>query len=240
MEDALRDAAKVAIAHRETKAFTKKPDGSLVTEADPLVEKRLREHCAELTPGTSIWGEELGFEAPSDGAIWLIDPIDGTTNYTMGLPLWGLTMALCRGGSMEVGGIYLPESETMLSASRGQGAFRNGQRMAALSPQDIEPHTLVGTTGRKVLHDLEIKAKLRHFGAFVSEFAAYAEGSFGAMLVTSVHLYDAAAGLLIARELGGVIRGFDGSELNESAWLKQEKMPPFAFLPPGSALLKRG
>ncbi len=116
----LDSAARIAVAERARMHVESKPDDSLVTNADKAVERYLRGELPALAQKSTIWGEEEGYEPEGPGGLWLVDPIDGTSNYRFGQPLWGISVGLYRnGGVPEIGGIALPDlGETYLAELR--------------------------------------------------------------------------------------------------------------------------
>ncbi len=223
----------MAVRMQEKAHVEVKPDESLVTDADRAVEDFYRERLAKLTPNAAVWGEEGGFSEPGEDGLWLIDPIDGTSNYVFGVPNWGTTAALYVDGKMRLGVIGLPEQNEILVAVDGQGVTLNGEQLPMLKGGEIKTHQLVGSGSMKIFHAMGIYAKMRHLGSFVSEFALFAQGKIRAMSASHVELYDAAAGIIIARELGAEIIHLDGVCFDESQWIKPEKCQSFVFLPPG-------
>lgn len=217
--------------------FEVKPDGSLVTPTDRQIEQILRDKLPALAPGAAIWGEELGYEPPTDQGLWLIDPIDGTSNFIFGVPLWGITAAYYLGGRLVAGVISLPVLQQRFWASEGQGAYLNGRRLDPVKAGPIQPYELIGHNQASTAKEARWPGKSRHFGSFVAEFAMFAQGSLRAMTSARVQLYDAAAGIVIAREVGAVIKHYDQRDFDESEWVNPSRVEPFVFLPPESGLL---
>lgn len=211
-----------------------KPDGSIVTAADKEIEAGLRHDLAELLPGVSIWGEEDGYEPPSEHGLWVIDPIDGTTNYAFGLPLWGCTVSLIQQGQLSLGVIVLPELGQTIAAVKDGGARMNGKPLQPIEPGKIESYELVGCGDDNAWSHLTMPGKQRYLGSFVAEAAFVCTGQMRAMLCCKAMLFDAAAGILAARELGAEIRHIDGSDFDESCWLTPVTCTPFAIAPAGS------
>lgn len=217
--------------------FELKPDGSLVTPTDREIEVILREKLAPIAPGATVWGEEYGYEPPADAGFWLIDPIDGTSNFVHRVPLWGITAAFYQGGRMTAGVISLPSLGQRMWASEGEGAYLNGERMPQIRPGKIEEFELIGHNEFGAVRERTWPGRSRHLGSFVSEFALFAQGAFRAMTSTRVRLYDAAAGILIAREIGAEIKHWDGRDFDESEWVEPKRVQPFVFMPPNSGLV---
>lgn len=208
-----------------------KPDGSIVTDADRVVERDLRETIEKLTPGAAVWGEEFGYSAPTSAGFWTIDPVDGTSNYAFGQPLWGVTAAYYHEGSLRLGVISLPSMGWTLTAARGSGAFLNGKRLEAVKPGAIMAYDLVGFGDVLMADRYGYPGKVRHHGSFVVEAALFVTGGLRALVTDRVCLYDAAAGVVLAREVGAEVRELDGSVWDESLWTKPSTCRPFGFFP---------
>jgi len=103
--DIVSEAGRIAQQARTEPKREIKPDGSIVTNGDRLVEQFLRAELTHLVPGSKVWGEEFGHSAEGEGGLWLVDPVDGTTNYAYGSPLWGVSVALLRGSSLKLGAV---------------------------------------------------------------------------------------------------------------------------------------
>lgn len=211
-----------------------KEDGSLVTEADREVEQFLRNELKHLAEGATFWGEEYGYQEPGSGGLWLLDPIDGTSNYAYGQPLWGVTVALAQEGTLVAGVVALPALGWSFRALRGHGAWCNGERMAQIPAGCVKPNELVGRSDER--HDpfTPLPGKRRHFGSFVVESMFVALGMFRAMTSTRVKLYDAAGSLVVLREVGIEVRMKSGEGFDESQWLRDVRCDPFVMAPVGA------
>lgn len=225
-----RHASQIALQARTRLVPELKPDGSIVTNGDREVETFLREELLKLTPGAGFWGEEFGFSPPTDQGFWLLDPIDGTSNYRFGQPLWGVTVGFMHGGRLRVGCLDMPDLDCFLSAAEGQGATRNGVVLPPIPPGPIRDEELFGHTDlRKLLP--KTPGKVRHLGAFVVEAAFVALQSMRAMTAGRVKLYDAAGGIVILRELNADLRHYDGVEFDEAKWCEPKTCDPFMLGP---------
>lgn len=234
LEEICRRAGEIALKCREDLHSELKEDGSIVTNADRKVEEFIREELVKISPGTPVWGEEMGYEEPNEKGLWVIDPVDGTSNFSYGQPLWGVTVAHVQDGKVQTGCINAPELGWSITASRGNGAFMNGRPMAPIEPGPIERHQLVGYANVKLVCKQRLPGKFRHIGAFVIEAGMFFTGGFRALITDGVRLYDAAAGIVIARELGAEIKELDGTDWDEAEWLRPVKCRKFGFFPKDS------
>jgi fructose-1,6-bisphosphatase/inositol monophosphatase family enzyme len=227
-------AGQTALLHKEGRTVEFKSDGSHVTNVDRETELRLKAELQPVWPGTSCWGEEYGFEPMGENGLWLIDPIDGTTNFAHGLPLWGISVALMDQEGIRLGVIALPELAVMLCAERGKGAFWNGKAMPAIPSGEIKASSLVSTNERI---KIKLPGKPRLSGAFVIDGAFTAKQYYRALFGVNEKLYDIASSVLAARELGAEIRFVDGDPFNELEWVRDDNIDrPWGIFPAGCQL----
>ena len=219
---------------RPTMVVSTKGDGSLVTSADREVETFIRSELPRLAPNTTIWGEEFGFEAPGEGGSWLVDPIDGTSNYVYGQPLWGVTVGYFKNGKLVAGVVNIPDMGWSFRAEAEKGALLNGELMQNVKSGALQKCELVGQADEATDPFHFLVGKRRHFGSFVVEAMFLAQGFFRAMTSTKVKLYDAAGSLVILREVGIEVKTMAGECFDESKWMKNERCEPFAMVPPGA------
>jgi histidinol-phosphatase len=183
-----------------------KPDLTPVTDADRAVERALRERIERDRPEDGILGEEEG--ATGDGsARWIVDPIDGTKNFSRGIPVWATLLALERDGVLVCGVASAPALGYRWWAARGEGAYRNGDRIRVSGIDSLEQAT-VSFSGRHALDDAGVAAIVRkcwHAQPF-SDFWAHllvAEGSVEIAIEPVMAPWDNAALQIIVEEAGG-------------------------------------
>lgn len=230
----VRQAGKIAQSTRKVHQYELKNDGSLVTAADRNVETFLRGELTKLVPGSGVWGEEEGFTGSETEPIWLVDPVDGTSNFVYGSPLWGVTAALVRDGRIELGAIALPDFDEIYTFELGHGASCNGTPLPAIPPGHIRPEELVSypESFSREFPNSRVPGKNRYSGAFVIEGLWVARQRFRGMISDKANLYDAAATIGICRELGADVRYADGSELDIPEVMRQrEIIKPFIIFP---------
>ena len=191
---------------------------SVVTEYDVESERRVYEFISERYPNDSFLGEEHGNVVRDPKRYWLLDPIDGTTNFTQGVAYWGPTLALCEDGEPVEGWIYFPALDEMFHAKRGEGATLNGTPLRTTTVTEYTKLASVATTSSfHKLYHLNVPAKHRILGSLIVNMAYLATGTFAACFCQT-HVWDIAAGLLIAREAGADIEirpGWDTINLAE-------------------------
>ncbi|MDB5572146.1 MAG: Inositol-phosphate phosphatase [Hyphomicrobiales bacterium] len=203
-----------------------KGPGDFVSAADHKAEKTLFEELSKARPGYGFLMEEEGVVEGSDKSHrWLIDPLDGTTNFLHGLPIFAMSIALEREGAIVAGLIYNPITEDMYVTEKGQGAWLNNRRLRVSARRDI-PDALIGCgippLGRAPQHP-RFKAELaavmaragavRRLGAASIDLALVAAGRYDAFWERGLKPWDMAAGVLLVREAGGYVSDADGADI---------------------------
>jgi histidinol-phosphatase len=188
-----------------------KPDLTPVTEADTAIERRLRELLAAECPADAIVGEEEGGSAEGATRRWILDPIDGTKNYSRGIPVFATQIALEEEGEVVVGVISAPALARRWWAERSGGAFLNGEPIHVSGIDSIEAATVSGdvstdelvTLGRSSWHG-------RNFGDFWQHMLV-AEGAVDIAVDPVAYLWDIAPMLPILEEAGGRLTTLSGN-----------------------------
>ena len=187
-----------------------KPDLTPVTDADRATERMLRERIARDRPGEGVLGEEEGDDATQ--VRWIIDPIDGTRNFSRGIPVWATLIALERDGQIVCGVVSAPALGRRWWAARGEGAFANGSPIQ-VSEIDALANASVSCTHARDLAVLEpLVWHARGFGDFW-QHVLVAEGGIDAALDAELALWDYAAPSLVVTEAGGRVTTLDGGAL---------------------------
>jgi myo-inositol-1(or 4)-monophosphatase len=201
-----------------------KGPGNFVTAADRRAEEILREELSHARPGYGFLGEEGGRHEGADKThSWIVDPLDGTTNFLHGIPHFAISIALEREGTMVAGVVYNPANDDLFTAERGKGAFLNDQRLRVAGRQRLAdavvacglPHLGRGdlALAQKELAAVQATvAGLRRFGAAALDLAWVAAGRLDAYWERNLSPWDIAAGLILVREAGGYVTDFAGGE----------------------------
>ncbi len=229
------------LAQEERKRLVRelKDDGSIVTNGDRAVETWLRERLTSLVPDTTVWGEEFGFEDAGLGGRWLVDPIDGTSNYSYGSPLWGVSIGLEIGGRLKLGAVSLPDLGELYVGEDGGGAYLNGEPLPPVPPGPIKVHEI--TSYNDAIEVLgKIPGKQRIAGAFVVDGTFVLRGRYRAVVAMREKLYDVAACVVMAREVGMDVRFIDGTPFDERELMRDERIgTPWGILPRESGFFSR-
>jgi len=192
-----------------------KKDGSFLTEADLAVQTRVQSLLMEQYPDITFLGEEMTAEQQqlalqnSDG-VWILDPLDGTSNFAAGIPYYAVSLAYIKAGKIEWGMVYDPERGECFSAQHGKGAQLNGQPIPVCEAGvDIDKATAVVDFKRL---DSELAARIaahppyssqRSFGGVALDWCWLAAGRYHLYLHGKQNIWDYAAGHLIFNEIGG-------------------------------------
>jgi myo-inositol-1(or 4)-monophosphatase len=193
--------------------FELKGEFDLVTEADRSSERLIVQRLKQLYPTHSIVAEEGGGQEGTSEYRWYVDPLDGTTNFAHGFPMFNVTMALERAGELIAGVIYDPTRDEMFSAEKGAGAFLNGQPICVSKAPRIQTSLLAtGFPSRKRHLNINIHfyyqlAMLSHgvrrAGSAALDLAYVACGRLDGFWEFTLNPWDMAAGILLIQEAGG-------------------------------------
>lgn len=207
-------------------AVSKKGDINLVTEADLASEKHIIEKIKSRYPKHSILAEESG-EAVLDGDSvwkWIIDPLDGTTNYAHGYPCFCVTIALEHEGQIVVGVTFDPTRNELFSAERGQGANLNGRPIRVSETEKLSEALVVTGFPYNFSDEKDFERHLTNFllksrgvrrdGSAAIDMAYVACGRFDGFWEEGLNPWDVAAGTLLIEEAGGQISYYDGSKFS--------------------------
>ena len=203
---------------------SRKGPGDFVTAADKRVEAALFEELLRVRPGYGFLGEEQGEVAGTDKTHrWIVDPIDGTTNFMHGIPHFACTVALERDGEVVAGVTYNPVTNDLYWAEKGKGAYHNDRRLRVSSRKVLED-SLIGTglpfigkpghaQALKELHQImQRTVGIRRNGAASLDLAYVAAGQFDGFWERGLNAWDMAAGLLFVHEAGGKFGSIDGDD----------------------------
>lgn len=218
------EAAGALLLERRDSGFeiSKKGRVNLVTEADLAAEKLIVERISREFPGHQILAEERGAAGGGEGVRWVIDPLDGTTNFAHGYPCYAVSIGIEQGSELVAGVVYDPSRRELFTGLRGGGARLNGRPIRVSLEDRLEDSLLC--TGFSYA-EAEIADNLRLFstvmlearsvrrdGSAALDLCYVACGRFDGFWELSLNPWDVAAGILIIREAGGLVTRFDGTE----------------------------
>jgi myo-inositol-1(or 4)-monophosphatase len=193
---------------------TLKSDRTVVTEADLAADQLLRTRITETYPDDGILSEEAGTVYPKGkSVVWIIDPLDGTTNFSLGLHYWGISIARLVDGYPDLGVLYFPLMDELFTASKGGGAFLNGSRLEVKPINPGQPTSFFSCCSRAYrYYDVNIRYKIRILGSAAYGLATVARGSAILAFEVTPKIWDFSASWLITREAGGLIAPLDGDD----------------------------
>lgn len=223
-----RDAGRILLEKfGRIETITKKGDINLVTEADLASEYLIVERIRSHYPRHSILAEESGeaVVAGGDGEWkWIIDPLDGTTNYAHGYPCFCVTIALEHRGEVVIGVTYDPTRDELFAAEKGRGATLNGKPIRVSATENLGDALVV--TGfpydikqrrdfaRHLTEFLLASRGVRRDGSAAIDLAYVACGRFDGFWEEGLNPWDVAAGTLLIKEAGGMVSNYDGTVFN--------------------------
>lgn len=199
---------------------------NLVTEIDKKSEELIVSIIRKHFPNHDILAEESGNEYGRRSDFkWIIDPLDGTTNFTHGLPIFCVSIGLERKGDLVAGVIYDPNLDELFSAEKGRGAFLNGRRLRVSQTSELKksllvtgfPYNVPENPHNCVEHFINFLMNgqaVRRMGSAAIDMAYVATGRYDGFWEVSLNPWDMAAGVLLIREAGGKVSDFQGNEIN--------------------------
>lgn len=239
LESAIKKAGKRAqIIRQSGLSVTVKGRQDFVSEADVSVENELKEVIHALFPEDGFLGEESGLVLGTDtkeSGVWVIDPIDGTTNYLQGMDYWCISVAYVINDVIQLGFVYAPDRDEFFFAQRGKGAYLNGASLTIQEPEKGQAIIGVGRSNRRPLQAyFDLLAVLdtnnvehRRFGAGALMLAHVASGLVHGYFESHLNSWDALAGLLLIEEAGGRVPNFlanDGLLNGNPVWAASSQL----------------
>lgn len=218
------DYLRTAPARRDPGGWTSKGRADWVTDVDRTAETLIRDILLAGTPGAAIIGEELSPDVVTEGLAWVVDPLDGTTNFLHGFPAFAVSIAAAQDGVLQAGVVLHVPLDRLTTATLGGGAWENGSRIA-VSPIADPAHALVGTGFPysdfsridQYLEQLRRVARgatgVRRPGSAAIDLADVAAGRFEGFWEQRLSAWDIAAGTLLVREAGGLVTDLGGRAL---------------------------
>jgi len=225
LEGIIRHAGEIMLgAHDDFKVTSKPGTANFVTEYDILVQNYLKESLTALLPEASFVGEEDDIHKEQSGLRWVVDPIDGTTNFMHGLGQSCISVALCEGSGTGLGMVYQPYRDEIYFAEKNKGAFLNGEEIYVSSRPADEAVILFGTmpyvrslaprTFKVMAECFDFCADVRRSGCAAQDLVSVAAGRAEGYFELRLSPWDFAAGMLIATEAGAWITDADGNPLD--------------------------
>ncbi|MCF8085968.1 MAG: inositol monophosphatase [Desulfohalobiaceae bacterium] len=229
VESAVGKSGEIILDHwSRAKTIRLKGRVDLVTETDVAVEKDLGARLGAILPEAGFLAEETASGGDLEGTTWIVDPLDGTTNFAHGLPFVAVSVALWSEGEVVLGVIHLPRLGETFSAVKGGGARLNNQSIGVSATEDPESslvatgfpydiHTRAEEEVQRLKRVLVQTRGIRRMGAAAVDLAYTACGCFEAYYEVGLKPWDTAAGWLLTREAGGRVTTFEGDPFHPFA-----------------------
>ncbi len=221
---AAREAGKLLMNYYGKVHRSFKADASTITEADIEAEKIIKSILEGEFSDYSFLGEESGIDKKDSDYMWVVDPLDGTTNFSMRNPFFNTSIALTYKGEPILGVVYYPYEDEIFHAKKGEGAFLNRDRIKVSEENEIENSIIAFCHGSdekstKNLIDIFgklklINRKIRQIGASALELSFVACGRVEAFFYPGLNPWDVAAGALMVSEANGKVTDFEGNPFN--------------------------
>ena len=227
MVKACRKASKTVIrdfGEIENLQVSLKGPGDFVTNCDKKVEKILIDELLKARPSYSILSEEIGEINNDDSFRWIIDPIDGTSNFLHGIPHFAISIGLEHNKEIICGIIYDPIKDEMFTAEKGNGSYLNNQRMRVSSRSKLE-NCIIFTGGPKreaknrelalkeyYKFSIKLLSPIRKLGSASLDMAYVAAGRCDGFWQRNLNYWDIAAGIILIKEAGGFVTDFIGND----------------------------
>ncbi|MBF0108990.1 MAG: inositol monophosphatase [Magnetococcales bacterium] len=222
---AARSAGREALTffkRRHELVLETKGKNDFVTQADTTVEREILYHLRKATPQYGILAEESSRSEVAKGWRWIVDPIDGTTNFIHGLPHFAMSIALANDNELHAAVVFNPATDELFTAERGRGAFLNGQRLRVTQNHRLDQCLLA--TGFPIDHPERLQRQLktvmalipgsrgiRRLGSAALDLAHLAAGRYDGYWEAGLKPWDIAAGVLLVTEAGGLVTDFTGN-----------------------------
>lgn len=218
----VREAGQLALERyrrRDSLTIERKGRQDFVSEADKACEEFVVGALLKAFPQDAFLGEEGGAQNSGGEATWIIDPIDGTTNFISGIPVWCVSLGLVIGTNPLIGVIYNPVTEELYAAQSGAGAFLNGKRIRVGGARKLDEARMhLGFSYRRPVQEhiravnacLEASCEYARFGSGALGMAFAADGRFDGYYEAHINAWDVAAGIVLVKEAGGWCNDFFG------------------------------
>jgi myo-inositol-1(or 4)-monophosphatase len=221
-EESARLGGRILQQWRSRFTAREKSPANLVTEADEASQKAIFELIERRIPGCRFLGEEgLLIDDRSSPLRWVIDPLDGTSNYVHGFPYYAVSVGVEKDGKLVAGAVYDPTRDEMFIAHRGSGALLNGTRLRVSPTTEISHAMCMASLPVKAnryneaverfLRALDVAQSVQRSGSAALNLCCVASGRIDVFWSSSLKAWDMAAGVLLVEEAGGQVTKIDGS-----------------------------
>ena len=238
VKDLARETAALAMERSKRVRPQEKANHSFVTDLDHDLERLIRERLGARFPDDRLTGEEYEATGGSGSRWWSIDPIDGTGNMVHGLPLWAISIGLVDGGEPVLGVIAIPPLGELFWAVKGQGAWRDGERLVVRDATTIhnQDNICIGTNALRAIDTRSVPGRLRDLGSACCEMTFVTANRLQACTFLGEATHDVAAGTVIAAEAGCSFGTIDGKVLTPAEMVANTPIARPTFVAPPQRL----
>jgi myo-inositol-1(or 4)-monophosphatase len=220
--EAAREAGRIQMNHLgRSQPMELKGDFNPVTEVDRLSERAIVKRIVEAFPDHDVLAEETPFEGKGSSWKWIVDPLDGTTNYSHGFPFFSVSIGLEAYGEVILGVVYVPPLEELFHAEKGKGAFLNGRQISVSRADDLNrsllctgfPYDVRDHVDHYLMYFKNFIVRsfaIRRPGSAAIDLCYLAAGRFDGFWELNLQPWDVAAGSLMITEAGGKVTDFKG------------------------------
>jgi myo-inositol-1(or 4)-monophosphatase len=229
IQHALKMAGEILMSYfgKISEYTVKESQSSIVTKADIESEKKIIEIILEKFPDHNTLGEETGFQNRNSEFTWVIDPLDGTSNFAAGIPWFGVIICVLKNDIPFMAGCFLPLQNEIYFAEKGRGAFRNGEKINVsnetelkniLAAYSLDYSDEPGKTEREAKLIQQVVSRIRNLRSTncIIDFCYTADGKLGACMNQTTKIWDIAAPGLIIEEAGGIVTDMQGNNYDFS------------------------
>lgn len=228
VDEIVHEAGRIALGKFERVAVEFKADHSPVTEADRAVESFIRARLTPRYPGTGFLGEEGGGKvAPR---TFILDPIDGTSAFAAGFPIWGIALAYAVGPAVEAGWLHLPVLDRLYTCRDGIAKVNGKRLLPGNEPASPEEATLLVSSTWHHEFRIDFPGKIRSFGSTAAHALYAASGRAAGCLLGRVHIWDIACALPLLAIFGSALAHLDGEPVDMTALFATGRLPRPALL----------
>lgn len=229
IHNALREAGEILMENfgEITDYTVKESQSSIVTKTDVDSEKRIMEVISKAFPSHNLLGEETGFQNRNSEYTWVVDPIDGTSNFAAGIPWFGVIICLLKNSKPELAACFLPVQDQLYYAEKGKGATLNGKPISVSKEKDLKNVLMTysldysdepGKTEQESLVIQKLVKSVRNLRSTncLIDFCYTADGKLGGCANQTTKIWDIAAPVLLIEEAGGIATDMNGNRFNFS------------------------
>ncbi len=215
---------KISKKFNKDRIIKVKGKSQILTQADLIADKIIIKALKKRFPSHAILSEESGYSKKQKEYLWVIDPLDGTTNFFIGSPLFAVSIALFKNTQPILAAAYAPQMKEMYFAQVNQGAYLNGKKIRVSKTSSLSQSFLTychGSVKKDIQRAVKIYNKIkfnsldsRQFGSAALELGFVAAGRTDGIIIPGANSWDVGAGVLLVKEAGGKVTDFSGKEWN--------------------------